>query len=93
MSSTLLEVTRSAHEEVERLERLAVKDLQREPGSNRERLHQNHRVRNMVDSIISTTDKLVRFPINLDPKTLKILAFCSCRFIYVHLLLFFLFAD
>ncbi|XXG89988.1 hypothetical protein AAC387_Pa12g1862 [Persea americana] len=59
MSSTLLEVTRSAHEEVERLERLAVKDLQREPGSNRERLYQNHRVRNMIDSIISTTDKLI----------------------------------
>lgn len=59
MSSTLLEVTRSAHEEVERLERLAVKDLQREPSSNRERLHQNHRVRNMIDSIITTTDKLI----------------------------------
>ncbi|KAG9456991.1 hypothetical protein H6P81_001499 [Aristolochia fimbriata] len=59
MSSTLLEVTRSAHEEVERLERLVVKDLQREPASNRERLFQNHRVRNMIDSVINTTDKLV----------------------------------
>uniref|UniRef100_A0A1D1XTF9 Splicing factor 3A subunit 3 n=1 Tax=Anthurium amnicola TaxID=1678845 RepID=A0A1D1XTF9_9ARAE len=59
MSSTLLEVTRSAHEDVERLERLVVKDLQREPESTRERLFQNHRVRNMIDTIISTTDKLI----------------------------------
>jgi splicing factor 3A subunit 3 len=60
MSSTLLEVTRGAHEEVERLERLIVKDLQREPETNKERMHQNHRVRNMVDAIMSTTQKLVR---------------------------------
>ncbi|XP_077229123.1 splicing factor-like protein [Tasmannia lanceolata] len=59
MSSTLLEVTRSAHEEAERFERLIVKDLQREPTSNRERLFQNHRVRNMIESIINTTEKLV----------------------------------
>ena len=59
MSSTLLEVTRSAHEEVERLERLIVKDLQNEPTSNKDRLFQSHRVRNMIDTIISTTDKLV----------------------------------
>ncbi|MQM05972.1 hypothetical protein Taro_038796 [Colocasia esculenta] len=59
MSSTLLEVTRSAHEDVERLERLVVKDLQREPASNRERLFQNHRVRGMIDTIIFTTEKLV----------------------------------
>ncbi|XP_043716572.1 splicing factor SF3a60 homolog [Telopea speciosissima] len=58
MSSTLLEVTRAGHEEVERLERLIVKDLQKEPASNRERLFQSHRVRNMIDSIISTTEKL-----------------------------------
>lgn len=59
MSSTLLEVTRGAHEEVERLERLIVKDLQREPDTNKERMHQNHRVRNMVDAIMSTTQKLI----------------------------------
>lgn len=59
MSSTLLEVTRGAHEEVERLERLIVKDLQREPDNNKERMHQNHRVRNMVDAIMSTTEKLI----------------------------------
>ncbi|CAA6659014.1 unnamed protein product [Spirodela intermedia] len=59
MSSTLLEVTRSAHEEVERLERLVVKDLQRDPASGRERLFQGHRVRNVIETIISTTDKLI----------------------------------
>ncbi|XP_039116531.1 splicing factor SF3a60 homolog [Dioscorea cayenensis subsp. rotundata] len=59
MSSTLLEVTRSAHEDVERLERLVVRELQREPTNNRERLFQNHRVRNMIDSIINTTHKLI----------------------------------
>ncbi|KAH9289537.1 hypothetical protein KI387_033654, partial [Taxus chinensis] len=59
MASTLLDVTRSAHEEVERLERLVVKDLQNEPTTSKDRLYQNHRVRNMVDSIISTTQKLI----------------------------------
>jgi splicing factor 3A subunit 3 len=59
MSSTLLEVTRAAHEEVERLERLIVKDLQNEPPSNKDRLFQSHRVRQMIDTIISTNEKLV----------------------------------
>ncbi|KAJ7959330.1 Splicing factor 3A subunit 3 [Quillaja saponaria] len=59
MSSTLLEVTRASHEEVERLERLIVKDLQNGPTSNRDRLYQNHRVRNMIDTITSTTEKLI----------------------------------
>lgn len=59
MSSTLLEVTRAAHEEVERLERLVVKDLQTEPTSNKDRLFQTHRVRNMIDTITATTEKLV----------------------------------
>uniref|UniRef100_A0A7N0U659 Matrin-type domain-containing protein n=1 Tax=Kalanchoe fedtschenkoi TaxID=63787 RepID=A0A7N0U659_KALFE len=59
MSSTLLEVTRSAHEEVERLERLIVKDLQNEPASNKDRLFQSHRVRNMIETIRETTDRLV----------------------------------
>ncbi|KAI9384111.1 hypothetical protein POPTR_012G012800v4 [Populus trichocarpa] len=59
MSSTLLEVTRASHEEVERLERLIVKDLQNEPANNKDRLFQSHRVRNMIDNIITTTEKLV----------------------------------
>ncbi|KAK9121923.1 hypothetical protein Syun_019540 [Stephania yunnanensis] len=59
MSSTLLEVSRASHEEVERLERLIVKDLQREPTNARDRLFQNHRVRNMIDSMTATTEKLI----------------------------------
>ncbi|KAG9142358.1 hypothetical protein Leryth_016850 [Lithospermum erythrorhizon] len=59
MSSTLLEVTRVCHEEVERLERLIVKDLQAEPATNKDRLHQSHRVRNMIEQVMSTTNKLV----------------------------------
>ncbi|XP_073064251.1 splicing factor SF3a60 homolog [Primulina eburnea] len=59
MSSTLLEVTRASHEEVERLERIIVKDLQTEPPTNKERLYQSHRVRNMIDQITSTTHKLI----------------------------------
>ncbi|RYR41622.1 hypothetical protein Ahy_A08g038032 [Arachis hypogaea] len=59
MSSTLLEVTRASHEEVERLERVIVKDLQNEPTSNKDRLFQSHRVRNMIDTITSTTHKLI----------------------------------
>ncbi|KAJ6881488.1 splicing factor SF3a60 [Populus alba x Populus x berolinensis] len=59
MSSTLLEVTRASHEEVERLERLVVKDLQNEPANNKDRLFQSHRVGNMIDNIITTTEKLV----------------------------------
>ncbi|XP_027103575.1 splicing factor SF3a60 homolog [Coffea arabica] len=59
MSSTLLEVTRASHEEVERLERLIVKDLQTEPPTARERLYQSHRVRNMIEQITETTNKLV----------------------------------
>ncbi|GFS32194.1 splicing factor-like protein [Actinidia rufa] len=59
MSSTLLEMTRAGHEEVERLERLIVKDLQNEPASGKDRLFQSHRVRNMIDQVTATTLKLV----------------------------------
>lgn len=59
MSSTLLEATRAAHEEVERLERVIVKDLQNEPTSNKDRLYQSHRVRNMITTITSTTGRLI----------------------------------
>lgn len=59
MSSTLLEVTRAAHEEVERMERLVVKDLQTVQPTSKDRLLRDHRVRNMIESIMSTTDKLV----------------------------------
>ncbi|CAL9050474.1 unnamed protein product [Musa banksii] len=38
MSSNLLGVTRSGHEDVEWLERLIVRELQREPANDRDRL-------------------------------------------------------
>lgn len=59
MASTVLEATRAAHEDMERLERLAVRELQREPTNARDRLFQSHRVRHMLDLVISTSDKLV----------------------------------
>lgn len=59
MSSTLLEVTRAAHEEAERFERLVVKELQNDPTNTKDRLFQSHRVRHMIDTITSTTEKLV----------------------------------
>ncbi|WOH13325.1 hypothetical protein DCAR_0832834 [Daucus carota subsp. sativus] len=59
MSATLLEVTRAYHEEVERLERTIVEDLQNDPPCNRDRLHQSHRVRSMIDQISATTYKLI----------------------------------
>ncbi|KAL3689105.1 hypothetical protein R1sor_015414 [Riccia sorocarpa] len=59
MSATLLEQTRAWHEEVEKLERLVVKDFQRDAKSHKERLHQNHRVNNMVEGIVAASTKLV----------------------------------
>ncbi|GMH08904.1 hypothetical protein Nepgr_010744 [Nepenthes gracilis] len=59
MSSTLLELTRGSHEEVERLERFIVKELQSEPANNKDRLLQSHRVRNMIEQIITSTEKLI----------------------------------
>ena len=55
-------MTRAGHEEVERLERLIVKDLQNEPASGKDRLFQSHRVRNMIDQVNATTLKLVYLP-------------------------------
>ncbi|CAL4948136.1 unnamed protein product [Urochloa decumbens] len=59
MASTVLEATRAAHEDLERLERLAVRELQRDPANARDRLFQSHRVRHMLDLVVSTADKLV----------------------------------
>jgi splicing factor 3A subunit 3 len=58
--ATLLEQTRGAHEEIERLERLIVAELSREARSHRERLAQGHRVGAMVDRIAARAGKLVR---------------------------------
>ena len=59
MSATLLEQARSAHEEIERLERLIVKDLQQEAKGHKEKLHQSHRVKNFLDTIVGDSARLV----------------------------------
>ncbi|PRW61113.1 splicing factor 3A subunit 3 [Chlorella sorokiniana] len=61
MASTLLEETRQAHDDVERLERLIVKDFATQPaGSHKDKLLQSHRVRAMLDSIQERSRKLIR---------------------------------
>ncbi|KAL6225323.1 hypothetical protein ACLB2K_004173 [Fragaria x ananassa] len=59
MSSTLLDLALGAHMEVERLERLIVKDLQNQPTRRKECLAQSHRIRLMIDSICSITQRLI----------------------------------
>lgn len=58
MASTLLDQTRLFHEENERLERLVVKDLQQDLKGHRERLLQNHRVKNMIATIMENSARL-----------------------------------
>lgn len=92
MSSTLLEVTRSAHEEVERLERLIVKELQSEPSSAKDSLFQSHHVRHMIDTISATTEKLVT-TLFFDFRFLKlgkILSFLT-RFLFLEIEIWVLF--
>ncbi|KAK9838337.1 hypothetical protein WJX81_005551 [Elliptochloris bilobata] len=60
MASTLLEQTRSAHEECERLERLIVRDFRTDAKGHTERLAQGHRVRKMLDQIKAQAEKLTR---------------------------------
>ncbi|CAI5491736.1 unnamed protein product, partial [Closterium sp. Naga37s-1] len=60
MASTLLEQARATHEENERLERQAVRDLQQSLSSHREKLFQSHRIKNVVDAIVANSARLVR---------------------------------
>nr|GMD45879.1 splicing factor SF3a60 homolog [Ipomoea batatas] len=55
MSSMLLEVTRALHKKIEQLELLIVKDLQTEPATNKDRFHQSHRVRNVIEKILESS--------------------------------------
>lgn len=59
MSATLLEQTRAKHEEIERLQKVIVKDLQQQVQGHKERLYQNHRVKSYVDGIVDTSAALV----------------------------------
>lgn len=88
MSSTLLEVTRAAHEEVERLERLIVKDLQNDPPTTKDRLFQSHRVHHMIDTITTTTEKLVNPSLKLIQFQLLILVLEYLKLLLIKCLKF-----
>lgn len=60
MATTLLELTRGKHEDMERLERLIVEDLRGEARSHRDKLLQSHRVRAYLDAIQKNAADLVR---------------------------------
>jgi splicing factor 3A subunit 3 len=51
MASTLLEETRQAHEDMERLERLIVAEFKRERRTHKEKLLQGYHVRQMLDTL------------------------------------------
>mmetsp|Transcript_4786 Transcript_4786/g.8223 ORF Transcript_4786/g.8223 Transcript_4786/m.8223 type:complete len:502 (+) Transcript_4786:189-1694(+) len=56
--ATLIEQTRGYHEDMEKMERLIVRDFQQEMKSHRERLYQGQRVSNMIDKISDRATKL-----------------------------------
>ncbi|KIY97134.1 Splicing factor 3A subunit 3 [Monoraphidium neglectum] len=61
MANTFIEQIRVLHEEVERLERLIVKDYRQEGvKGHRDKLMQNHRVRARLDQIADVSRKLLR---------------------------------
>lgn len=59
MATTLLESTRQMHEDMERLERLIVKDLRTETKTHKDKLLQSHRIRGMLDAIQDRANSLV----------------------------------
>ena len=60
MASTQLELARRAHEEIERLDRLASKTLAEAPSTHRARVEQNHRVDCVVTASSDAAKRLVR---------------------------------
>jgi splicing factor 3A subunit 3 len=54
MVSSVLEATHAAHEDLEWLERLVVRELHRDPANTRDRLFQSHRIRNIIDLVVTT---------------------------------------
>ncbi|KFM24257.1 Splicing factor 3A subunit 3 [Auxenochlorella protothecoides] len=59
MATTLLENTRQQHEDMERLERLIVKDFRTETKTYKDKLLQSHRVRGLLDALQSRAAALV----------------------------------
>ena len=60
MVNTLLEETRQCHEDMERLERLVVKDFKNEPKTYKEKLYQGHRVKKTLERLQERAKRLVR---------------------------------
>ncbi|GIL62707.1 hypothetical protein Vafri_16876 [Volvox africanus] len=60
MAETLLEQTRALHEDMERYERIIVKDLKQETKSHKDKLMQSHRVRKRLDQIQDAARKLMK---------------------------------
>ncbi|MEW5300908.1 MAG: hypothetical protein WDW36_003801 [Sanguina aurantia] len=59
MADTLIEQTRALHEDVERLERLIVKDFKQDTKTHREKLQQSQRVRKRMDQMQESAKKLL----------------------------------
>jgi len=58
MSSTLLERTRSSHEDVERLQRTLIGELKEPPKSHKEGIDQSHRINFILERIVETSSSL-----------------------------------
>jgi splicing factor 3A subunit 3 len=56
----VLIVSAGLHEDLERLERIIVKDYKQEAKGHKEKLQQNHRVRKRMDEMQQIARKLVR---------------------------------
>ncbi len=59
MANTVIEQTRALHEDMERLERIIVKDYKQETKGHKDKLVQSHRVRKHLDNIQESARKLV----------------------------------
>lgn len=60
MSSTLLEQTRAAHEEVERLQRSLIDEMKRAPKTHKDNVIQSHKVNTTLDRIVDASARLER---------------------------------
>jgi len=58
MSSTVLEKARMMHAEMDACERSVVDRLKNPPRTHRERIYQEHRVKKLVNEIVTTGHKL-----------------------------------
>eukprot|EP00026_Physarum_polycephalum_P003324 Phypoly_transcript_03334.p1 GENE.Phypoly_transcript_03334~~Phypoly_transcript_03334.p1 ORF type:complete len:546 (-),score=135.59 Phypoly_transcript_03334:77-1714(-) len=66
MSSTLLERTRSSHEDLERLNRVLVAELKETPKNHKDGVDQSHRINSILDRIVETGATLERIYTDAD---------------------------